>query len=269
MSGLVSFSLFGDDPQGVYYDGAVEQAALYRKYYSDWDLWFYIGKSVPDSVIQRIREANGNSSFDLVEEPEDQTSTWWRYRAIKHSDHDFIVFRDVDSRLIPREMHAVEEWLDSDFPYHAMRDHQYHGRQLLAGLWGLKRSAFQNHAKMPDSIYGDYYGTDQIALLTHVWTVCRRQIMTHIGCYHIFEKPDQRRPFVVARSDNQPFVAQGFNGDGTIRYPEHHDKTDPDRDLMDRDDIFLEEYRVSREVSPDIFDKRSRGDIQPSLAHGC
>lgn len=250
MTGLVSFSLFGDDPNNVYYEGAVQNARLYHQYYPDWDLWFYVGRSVPDKVITKIKDTNIRASFDLIDEIEDQTSTWWRYRALKHSDHDFILFRDVDSRISPRENTAVEEWLDSGFPYHAMRDHQYHGRQLLAGLWGVKREAFGNHRKMPERIDGDYYGTDQVALLTWVWPSCRRQIMTHIGCYHIFEKMDQRRPFTVPRTKDAPFVAQGFNGDDTVRYPEHHDKVDSDQELLSHDYIFQEEFRVPRKVSP-------------------
>ncbi len=255
MSGLVSFSLFGDDPSDVYFGGAVKNARQYARHHPDFDLWFYVGRSVPDSVLESIKNANPRASFDLVDECEDQTSTWWRYRALKHSDHDFILFRDVDSRLIPREQAAVSEWLDSDFPYHAMRDHQYHGRQLLAGLWGLKRSAFISHRKIPDRIPGDFYGTDQIALLSYVWPACRRKIMTHIGCYHIFEKMPQRRPFTVPRTEEYPFVAQGFDAEENPRYPEHTPFVDADRELAARDDIFLEEFRssVSRKVPTQIL----------------
>ena len=248
MSGLVSFSLFGDDSNRVYFEGAISNARAYAKQFPEWDLWFYVGRSVPDAVLQKIVSVNPRASFDLVDEPEDQCSTWWRYRAIKHSDHDFILFRDVDSRLCARETTAVQEWIESPYLYHAMRDHQYHGRPLLAGLWDIKREAYPNHRKLPDSITGDYYGTDQYQLLKYVWPVCIRRILTHIGCYQIFEKMDQRRPFIVPRSDKFPFVAQGFNGDGTVRYPEHSDKVDSDRELRGRDDIFMKEYRVPREM---------------------
>ncbi len=248
--GLVSFSLFGDDPGDIYFKGAIENAKSYNKRFPNWDLWFYVGRSVPDSILQQIKAANGNSEFDLVDDFEDQTSTWWRYRALRHSDHDFILFRDVDSRLSDREVHATEEWVQqTKWPYHVMRDHQFHGRPLLAGLWSIKREAFHNHRKMPDSISGDYYGTDQTELLKYVWPVCKRLILAHIGCYHIFEKMDQRMPFKIPRSEETPFVAQGFNGDGTVRYPEHITRVDSDDTLLRSDGvlhphIFQEEYRV-------------------------
>jgi len=56
-------------------------------------------------------------------------------------------------------------------------------------------------------------------------------------------------PFRTPRTKEAPFVAQGFNGNGSIRYPEHSDRVDRDSDLIARDDIFLEEYRVPRKVS--------------------
>lgn len=267
MKGLVSFSLFGDDPNDCYYSGAIKNAERYHQIWPEWDLWFFVGRSVPDYVLSQIKALNPNVSFEFVDEPEDQTSTWWRFRAIKHSEHDFILFRDVDSRPILREVMAVEEWIESDpkqFPYHVMRDHQYHGRVILAGLWGLKRQAFYNHRAIPDRIDGDYYGTDQIALQALVWPVCKRVVMAHIGCYQIFEKMDQRRPFTVRRSEKEPFVAQGLDAKDNPRYPGHEQFVDSDLELRRRNDVFQEKYRVQGEM-PAFVDRRApkRNLFQP------
>lgn len=248
MKGLVSFCLFGDDPNDIYYQGAIENAKKYWYWQPDWDLWFYVGKSVPDRVIAAIRAVNDNTHFEFVDEPENQTSTHWRFRALWHSNHDFIIFRDTDSRPCDREKAAVEEWLRSDYPYHTMRDHQFHGRPLLAGMWGIKRTNYSEATTSLPYELGqneDFYGVDQIALQIHVWPHCKRKIMVHIGSYHIYEKMAQRRPFTVPRRKDG-FVAQGFNGDGSIRYPGHELHVDSDEELRARDDIFLEEYRVSR-----------------------
>lgn len=253
MKGLVSFSLFGDDPDNVYFGGAIKNARRYRQIFPDWDLWFYVGASVPDHVLAEIRQENPNASFEFVDEPEDQRSTWWRMRALKHSDHDFILFRDVDSRPFLREVVAVDEWVQSDpkiYPYHVIRDHQFHGRVILAGLWGIKRQAFSNHRAIPDSIDGDFYGTDQIALQSLIWTVCKRHVMAHIGCYQIFEKMDQRRPLTVHRTTQEPFVAQGLDADDNPRYPGHEKFVDSDLEIRRRPDVFLEKYRALGEMPP-------------------
>ena len=44
--------------------------------------------------------------------------------------------RDLDSRVTSREVAAVREWLLSDRPLHAMRDHPSHKAALMAGAWG-------------------------------------------------------------------------------------------------------------------------------------
>ena len=41
MTGLVSFSLFGEDVNSVYYAGMVKNAIAYRKNFPDYDLWVY------------------------------------------------------------------------------------------------------------------------------------------------------------------------------------------------------------------------------------
>lgn len=250
MRGLVSFCLFGDDPSDIYYKGAMRNASIYCQYREDWDLWFYVGKSVPDSVLGEISSRNPRASFQFMDGPENQTSTWWRMQAIFHSQHDFIVFRDVDSRPCDRELTAVNEWLKSSYPYHAMRDHNFHGRPLLAGLWGIKKEAYYSLRNIPDflSQNEDFYGIDQIALQMHVWPIARRQVMAHIGSYNIYEKMDQRRPFVERRPPNG-FIAQGFTGNDKIRYPGHEEFVVSDHELRSRSDIFLEEYRTKSVTS--------------------
>lgn len=257
MKGLVSFCIFGpgtsggtdghkqgySGPRDIYYGGAVKNALLYREWQPNWDLRFYLGGSIPRSVTDELEVANPNTQFVWVDQPEDQKATWWRMNAIKDAwGYDFILFRDVDSRPSLREKTAVEEFLDSSFSYHMMRDHRYHGRQLMSGMWGVKRDSFAELQHLPWYLDQDFYGTDQIALLMMVWPTCRRKILSHIGCYNIYEKVSQRRPFRVPR-DPGSFVAQGLYADDTVRYPEHATEIESDVELLASPDIFAEEYR--------------------------
>jgi len=256
--GLVAFSLFGLDEDDIYYGGAITNAADYRKSHPDWDLWYYCGRSVPDSVVTRIRNSNPHADFEFVDEPEDQTATWWRFRAVKHSDHDFILFRDVDSRLCSREIAAVREWSQqSELPYHVIRDHPYHGRQLLAGLWGIQRSNYYELGGLSDTITGDYYQTDQLALLFQVWPICRRKIMAHIGCNWMYERMSQRRPLRVARP-TRSFCGAGYYANGKMRFPEHGNRSNfdwadggwpTDKELLANPDVFEARYGCTATVA--------------------
>lgn len=252
MSVTVSFSLFGKDPEDIYHRGAVAQARLYHNYHPSWNLWFYVGESVPDSIIGKIRDQNPRVSFEFVDEPENQTATWWRYRAIRHCTDRALLFRDVDSRLCGREDQAVTEWLaQTELPYHVIRDHQYHNVKLLAGLWGLQRSVYGQLA-LTHTIPGDYYQTDQRQLVNQVWPKCKRKIMAHIGSYHLFERAPQRRPLIVPRP-YRGFVAQGFTGDDIPRFPSHADMVDSDDDLLSNPNIFDERFRAEAASAAGLF----------------
>ena len=87
--------------------------------------------------------------------------------------------RDLDSRIIPREISAVKEWIRSERVFHTMRDHPLHNFPVLGGLWGLKMQSkverslaslmFYLAAKRKKSFFAveDYvknYGTDQFFL---------------------------------------------------------------------------------------------------------
>ena len=51
---------------------------------------------------------------------------------------DYYFTRDLDSRLNDREQAAVTEWLNSNKSFHIMRDHPWHGTEILGGMWGCK-----------------------------------------------------------------------------------------------------------------------------------
>jgi hypothetical protein len=59
----------------------------------------------------------------------------WRFFPLLDQSVDRVMSRDSDSPILPREVDAVNEWLQSDKIFHAMRDHPSHciGLPLLGG----------------------------------------------------------------------------------------------------------------------------------------
>ena len=60
----------------------------------------------------------------------------WRFLPLGDPTVSMFAVRDSDGRLSLREKAAVEEWINSSLPFHAMRDHPVHSSPILAGLWG-------------------------------------------------------------------------------------------------------------------------------------
>lgn len=131
MRKVISFSVWGTDPD--YLVGAVRNAELARQVYPGWETWFYVQKGtnvslrdIADEVILYDYEPGSDGMFQ-------------RFRPMQDSSVDVFVSRDCDSRLSDREFQAVQEWLESDKQFHAMRDNPAHAIPVLGGMWGAKR----------------------------------------------------------------------------------------------------------------------------------
>lgn len=51
---------------------------------------------------------------------------------------ELFLSRDLDSRISPREVAAVSEFLASEQEVHVMRDHPAHTAVIMGGMWGAK-----------------------------------------------------------------------------------------------------------------------------------
>ena len=86
-----------------------------------------------------------------------------------------------------RERAAVDEWLNSDFGFHIMRDHPQHYIEILAGMWGVREGVLRDIAQWIEeySPYGKGY--DQIFLQSQIWPKIKSNHMAHDSHYaHIF-----------------------------------------------------------------------------------
>ncbi|CAG0903904.1 unnamed protein product, partial [Darwinula stevensoni] len=123
---------------------------------------------------------------------------------------------DSDSLILDRERAAVQEWLDSDFMFHIMRDHPGHYAYILAGLWGAKphmdrelmanltrRMLFHTESKHRKTF-------DQEVLRRVLWPATKDRMMAHDSYYCTnpnFRGPTYR-PFPT-RIEGRLFVSYG------------------------------------------------------------
>lgn len=208
---IVSYSLWGNDPK--YTVGALRNAQMCREYYPDWIARFYVGKSVPSDIVSSLK-AIENTEVVLMEEEGDWTGMFWRFTAA--DSNDVVVSRDTDCRPSWREVKAVEAWLNSDKDFHIMRDHPYHGTEILGGMWGARNGILLGiNQKISEYSKGNFWQVDQNFLRSVVYPLVCDRAMVHD---EIFE----RKAFPTARNPRE-FVGKAFNADDTEFELKHGD----------------------------------------------
>jgi hypothetical protein len=128
---VISFSLFGGEPK--YLVGLQKNIHLIKQYYPNWEIIVYHDNSVPVGYLSIIGQQvilRDMTDSILVE-------TMWRFLAHDEPNVERFIIRDADSRIGPREVEAVNEWIKSEKVLHLMRDHPHHGYVIMGGMWGM------------------------------------------------------------------------------------------------------------------------------------
>ncbi|XP_059352637.1 uncharacterized protein LOC132088243 [Daphnia carinata] len=201
---VVSYTLFGQPDQDEHvrkrYFASIEAKAIRIKhYYPGWIMRVYHNLSRDDELryLCPLRCNDGHPhEVDLCHVDSIRTKEitsaliqrlnprMWRFLVMLDPMVDRFMSRDVDSEIIPREVAAVKQWLQSNYTFHVMRDHPSHGGFMLAGLWGAKnvqrRDLIQRLGRaMIWTSQNDDYQTDQNRLDFFVWPFATFDVMAH------------------------------------------------------------------------------------------
>jgi hypothetical protein len=211
MKKIIAYSLWGDDEK--YTLGAIKNAVVSEQLLPDWICRFYVGASVPQHILSQL-EKKTNVELVRMEEQGNWTGMFWRF--LSADSDDVMVSRDTDSRITQREVDAIEEWLSSDKDFHIMRDHPFHGTQILGGMWGCRNGILKGISEwVEDYTKGDFWQVDQNFLREVVYPKVQNNAIVHD---EFFEK----KPFPTKRKPRE-FVGQAFNGDNTECETKHGD----------------------------------------------
>jgi hypothetical protein len=211
MKKVISFSLWGNNP--IYTIGAIRNAELSKDIYPDWVCRYYIGKSTPKDIIEKLNSFD-NTEIIEMESDGDWTGMFWRFYAAGDEDVDVVIVRDCDSRVNIREKEAVDEWLNSDKEFHIMRDHPYHTTEILGGMWGSKKGVVSNIKNLIDTyVKGNFWQVDQNFLKEQIYPQIKNNCLVHD---EFFEK----KPFPSKRPKNL-FVGQAFKENDDFLHIEH------------------------------------------------
>lgn len=206
MKNIISFSVWGDEKK--YIDGALTNISLANKYYPDWIVRFYCQENMPSEYMSELQNRGCE-----IRPKQFYRDSWfglyWRFCPMyDDSDINRFIVRDTDARISPREVDAVNEWIESEKPFHIMRDNQAHNVPILGGMWGsfpniipdfeLKLKTWMQTIPGDDkNPRGRFHNTDQEFLWKYVWPVIKDNHIAHGIKYYGNEKP-----FRVNNSDN-------------------------------------------------------------------
>ncbi|KAI9562687.1 hypothetical protein GHT06_010141 [Daphnia sinensis] len=234
---VIAYTVFGNVNER-YYSLLTNISSTAEKFYPGWIVRFYHNFSnqseeayrklcnvycqfnnvdlcsVPE-LIERIRDTAKNKQVEPIEAGllQHLNPRMYRYLVAFDPNVDIFISRDVDSMIWKREVDAVEQWLQSNYTFHVMRDCIRHevlmlagphflffilnfyvhfdilnGFFFLAGMWGAK---LQQRRYLIEGLMraiipvaqNQIKQTDQIVLKDIVWPTARFDVMLHDSYY--------------------------------------------------------------------------------------
>ena len=178
---VITFSLWGDKPD--YNIGAIINATDALKMYPDFECWFYIhSETVPKETIDALSIM---SNVKIIWKEGDLSvikPMMWRFEAIDDPSVEIMMSRDTDTRFLQRERMAVDEWLNSNFTFHIMRDHPDHRFAILGGMFGTKKiSEISSWITLMENFdqCGSSRDYDQDFLELNIYHYIKNRVMIH------------------------------------------------------------------------------------------
>lgn len=176
---VIAFSLWGAKRRYLW--GALDNLLQAARLYPGWQVRIYLDESVPAAWRQAMADLGAELRLHPADDSLRQRLCRRFLAANDPSVHRFMV-RDADSVIGPREQRAVQAWLDSGQPFHAMRDWWTHTDLLLAGMWGGTSGLLPPLAERLAAYQTGLLETpniDQWFLRDEVWPLIRDRCLVH------------------------------------------------------------------------------------------
>ncbi len=132
---VIAYTLWGNQPR--YTVPLLENARIRPHLFPAWTIRVYHDRTVDPAYLAKLLALGVQlRPMHLPNDVPAHRALLWRLEAFADPDVKRFLIRDADSLLTVKERIAVDAWLQSDRPFHAMRDWYSHTDLLLAGLFG-------------------------------------------------------------------------------------------------------------------------------------
>ena len=182
---VISFSLWGAAPFYAY--GAMINLVLSRTIYPGWTCRFYVDATVPPACVAFLRENGGD--VRNIDDEYPRVGLFQRFLVMNDRAVGRFLVRDCDARLSTAEADLVQQWIESAYPFHVVRDHVLHNELMIGCTWAgrtdcgldiieLMRRYFQFGPTVK-------YGHDQRMLGLMLWPLIRGRCLVHDRHYRL------------------------------------------------------------------------------------
>ena len=202
----------------------IQNVQLIRTYYPDWKVYLYVSPDVDSVFIQQVSQYS-----NVVLKSTGKMGTINRLErlfAIDEPEVETMLVRDADSRVHWKDRWAINDFLSKpQFVGHVIRDHEDHTARIMAGLWGMHKSAglgvrdlFEMFLKNPVDLGYGKDGMDQSFLGVYIYPFLKSRLLVHYSnnCgkkgEYVVEFPFPfTEQFHCGKVDGSDFVDQNSN----------------------------------------------------------
>jgi tetratricopeptide (TPR) repeat protein len=182
---VISFSLWGPAP--FYSYGAMINLVLSRTVYPGWTCRYYVDASVPAACVAFLR-GNG-ADVRNIEDEYPGVGLFQRFLVMNDKTVGRFLVRDCDARLSADEAALVRQWIDSDHPFHVVRDHVLHNELMIGCTWAGRTDCGIDIVELMRRYFTfgptAKYGHDQRMLGLMLWPLIRNHCLVHDKYYRL------------------------------------------------------------------------------------
>ena len=210
---VFSYCIYGS--QKKYCLGMVKNLEQIKKLFPDFKVWIYLGNDVPCEYIDQYKSFRNVTLINTDITGHQLMS--YRY-FILTEQFDTIFIRDADSRFGERDLWCITHFLNSDFKIFTIRDHKFHGQELMGGQTGFNNFLIPT-LKSSYSIFEntrptvDYYQCDQDFIKEYIFNIHKQSVIAYSEFYDYGEGSNFKIP--LSRKSNEDFCGNVYLFDDT------------------------------------------------------
>jgi hypothetical protein len=225
MVNAFSFCLYGKyNPK--YYIGLKENIEIISKIFPTFDIFIITGNDIDEDKFNKIvysfhrnipnkikiRKLNVNGPCSML----------LRYLPIDEINIECIFSRDLDSRINERDIWCINDFLNSPYLIHTIRDHKGHFSRMMGGLSGIKKDLLKYIGSFTNIISkhlieNSTYNFDQFVLANNIYLPFRELLLVH-STKNNFDDPNYVKIPSELELNKETFCGQ------TIEYDENLNK---------------------------------------------